>query len=115
MKKNSLHFKPATENEVSIMTLHKSKGLEFKCVFLLDLYRWILPPEGMRVTNEDCPQALNLLYVGVTRAIDACYIIKALKGIELKKKIIGQQKNLHSYILTIRQTYAKLLLGKIIY
>ncbi|EGQ2962736.1 ATP-dependent helicase, partial [Staphylococcus pseudintermedius] len=34
-------FKPATENEINIMTLHKSKGLEFKCVFLMDLYKWI--------------------------------------------------------------------------
>ncbi|MGO2566473.1 MAG: UvrD-helicase domain-containing protein [Brochothrix thermosphacta] len=72
----SLHsFKPATKNEINIMTLHKSKGLEFKCVFLLDLYRWILPPEGDWVSEEDYIQALNLHYVGVTRAIEACYIM----------------------------------------
>lgn len=68
-------FKPATENEINIMTLHKSKGLEFKCVFLMDLYRWILPPEGDRVSGEDYVQALNLHYVGITRAIEACYIM----------------------------------------
>lgn len=68
-------FKPATENEINIMTLHKSKGLEFKCVFLLDLYKWILPPEGDWVSEEDYIQALNLHYVGVTRAIEACYIM----------------------------------------
>lgn len=69
-------FKPATENELNIMTLHKSKGLEFKCVFLMDLYKWILPPEGHRVSEEDYIQALNLYYVGVTRAIEACYIMQ---------------------------------------
>ena len=68
-------FKPATENEVNIMTLHKSKGLEFKCVFLLDLYRWILPQEGDWLSEEDYIQALNLHYVGVTRAIEVCYIM----------------------------------------
>ena len=68
-------FKPASDNEINIMTLHKSKGLEFKCIFLLDLYRWILPPEGERVSEEDYIQALNLHYVGVTRAIEACYIM----------------------------------------
>nr|EEK66950.1 hypothetical protein bcere0006_29160 [Bacillus wiedmannii] len=68
-------FKPATENEINIMTLHKSKGLEFKCVFLMDLYKWILPPEGNWVSEEDYIQALNLHYVGVTRAIEACYIM----------------------------------------
>lgn len=70
-------FKPATENEVNIMTLHKSKGLEFKVVFHLDLYRWILPFEGARTSEEDYIQALNLHYVGVTRAVEACYIMQA--------------------------------------
>lgn len=68
-------FKPASDNEINIMTLHKSKGLEFKCVFLLDLYKWVLPPEGDWVSEEDYIQALNLHYVGVTRAIEACYIM----------------------------------------
>lgn len=68
-------FRTAMDNEINIMTLHKSKGLEFKCVFLLDLYRWILPPEGSRISEEDTIQALNLHYVGVTRAIEACYIM----------------------------------------
>lgn len=72
-------FKPATENEINIMTLHKSKGLEFKCVFLMDLYKWILPPEHRGVTEEDYIQALNLHYVGVTRAIEACYIMQGTK------------------------------------
>ncbi|MGX0916329.1 superfamily I DNA/RNA helicase [Staphylococcus hominis] len=68
-------FKPASEDEVNIMTLHKSKGLEFKCVFLLDLYEWVLPPRGNWVSKEDYIQSLNLHYVGITRAIEACYIM----------------------------------------
>lgn len=72
-------FKPATENEINIMTLHKSKGLEFKCVFLMDLYKWILPFEGDWVSEEDYIQALNLHYVGITRAIEACYIMQGTK------------------------------------
>ncbi|MDQ0233092.1 ATP-dependent helicase [Metabacillus malikii] len=79
-------FKPATENEVNIMTLHKSKGLEFKCVFLLDVYKWILPPEGKWVTNEDYTQALNLFYVGVTRAIEACYIMQGTMRYRAKQE-----------------------------
>lgn len=72
-KEKLTSFKPATENEVNIMTLHKSKGLEFKCVFLLDTYKWIFPRENIGL--EDYTQALNLHYVGVTRAIEACYIM----------------------------------------
>ncbi|HDR4441320.1 hypothetical protein BK720_01665 [Bacillus thuringiensis serovar brasilensis] len=72
-------FKPATQNEINIMTLHKSKGLEFKCVFLMDVYKWILPNEGHWVSKDDYIQALNLHYVGVTRAIEACYIMQGTK------------------------------------
>jgi len=79
-------FKPATENEINIMTLHKSKGLEFKCVFLMDLYKWILPPEGDRVSEEDYIQALNLHYVGITRAIEACYIMQGTKRYNESRK-----------------------------
>lgn len=81
-------FKPATKNQINIMTLHKSKGLEFKCVFLLDLYRWILPREGKQVTQEDLIQALNLFYVGITRAIEACYIMQGSHRYRPKEKDI---------------------------
>lgn len=72
-------FKPATDNELNIMTIHKSKGLEFKCVFLLDSYKYILPYEGYGATTEDCEQGLNLHYVGITRSIEACYIMLSAK------------------------------------
>ncbi|MDE6435416.1 MAG: ATP-dependent helicase [Lachnospiraceae bacterium] len=64
---------PASKNEINLMTLHKSKGLEFNIVFHMDLYKWILPNE---YGDEDAQiQDLNLHYVGVTRAIDVCYLM----------------------------------------
>lgn len=64
---------PASENEINLMTLHKSKGLEFNIVFHMDLYRWILPNEyGDEAAQM---QDLNLHYVGITRAIDVCYLM----------------------------------------
>lgn len=86
-EKDLYSFKPATENEINVMTLHKSKGLEFKCVFLLDVYRWILPNEYQGMTEEDFRQALNLHYVGVTRAIEACYIMQGTRRYNEKRKI----------------------------
>lgn len=65
-------FKAASEDEINIMTLHKSKGLEFKCVFLFDTYRFITPRED---SMANYVQELNLHYVGITRAIEACYIM----------------------------------------
>lgn len=67
-------YKPATQEEVNILTLHKSKGLEYDIVFHLDLYQWIMPP--YKATEEDYEQALNLHYVGVTRAKKVCYIMQ---------------------------------------
>lgn len=64
---------PAAENEVNIMTIHKSKGLEFNIVFHMDMYKYILSDEWDK--KEDIEQMLNLHYVGVTRAIDVCYIM----------------------------------------
>lgn len=64
---------PPQSDEVQIMTLHKSKGLEFSLVFHLDLYEYILPakiPDGY-ISIEQCK---NLHYVGITRAKE-CVIL----------------------------------------
>lgn len=80
-----LCYKPAEDDQIYIMTLHKSKGLEFKIVFHLDLYKYILPNEGDWVTEEDYVQALNLHYVGITRAKEACYIMEGTERYRRKK------------------------------
>ncbi|MBE6088132.1 MAG: ATP-dependent helicase [Clostridium beijerinckii] len=58
----------AADDEVQIMTLHKSKGLEFRLVFHMDLNAWCFPGERGG-TNE--VSLRNLHYVGLTRAKDA--------------------------------------------
>ena len=40
----------------------------------MDLYKWIYPIEGC--SGEDYNQSLNLHYVGITRAIEICYIMQ---------------------------------------
>ncbi len=67
------NYLPMVDNEVQIMTLHKSKGLEFDYVFHLDLYDWILPRrEYIKGCYDEVftnySQCLNLHYVGITRA-----------------------------------------------
>ncbi len=68
-------------NKLQIMTLHKSKGLEFEIVIHLDLYEWIFPYKEIINNDWDNPiypsleQDLNLHYVGITRAKSACYLI----------------------------------------
>jgi DNA helicase-2/ATP-dependent DNA helicase PcrA len=76
-------FTPANDDEVQIMTLHKSKGLEFKIVFHLGLYKHILPKEGYDENHiwgyTEYDQNLNLHYVGVTRAEEACILLTSTK------------------------------------
>lgn len=74
---------PAQDDEITIMTLHKSKGLEFNIVFHMDMYKYIISDEWG--DKEEIKQLLNLHYVGVTRAIDACYIMIGTKRYQAKK------------------------------
>lgn len=68
---------PAAENEINILTLHKSKGLEFNIVFHMDLYQYIVSDDWDDAAEKI--QMLNLHYVGITRAIDACYLMTGTK------------------------------------
>ncbi|MEZ9861547.1 UvrD-helicase domain-containing protein [Vibrio breoganii] len=74
------HYKPTNENEVQVMTLHKSKGLEFELVYHLDLYDWIHPKRKFvrgcfDVIYDNWEQELNLHFVGITRAKNYCVLV----------------------------------------
>lgn len=74
-------FQSPSRDDIQIMTLHKSKGLEFDLVFHVDLYDHVIPtrryPPGTygQVIFENEIQCLNLHYVGVTRAVKACVLM----------------------------------------
>lgn len=83
------NYFPAADNEINIMTLHKSKGLEFNIVFHMDMYKWVVPNEYGN--DEEKQQDLNLHYVGVTRAIDVCYIMVGSKRYNSKGEYYDAQ------------------------
>lgn len=72
-------FLPAKDNEIQLMNLYKSKGLEFEVVVHLDLYQYILPEYNwIRYEDyESYSDSLNLHYVGVTRAIKAIFLLSS--------------------------------------
>lgn len=76
-------YVPAADHEINIMTLHKSKGLEFNIVFHMDMYKYIISNDWGNA--DDVAQMLNLHYVGVTRAIDVCYIMNGSKRYRSKQ------------------------------
>lgn len=85
-------YKPASENEIQIMSIHKSKGLEFDIVFHLDLYEWILPKKEIKngkTDFTDIRQDVNLHYVGITRAKKCCVLCHSnhRTNYEFKQKV----------------------------
>jgi len=65
------------ENEmgVNLMTIHKAKGLEFKCVFIISVNDGIIPSN---LKNEkDIKEERRLLYVAMTRAKEYLYLSSA--------------------------------------
>lgn len=76
------NYIPPQDNEITIMTLHKSKGLEFNVVFHMDMYKYIISDE--LGDAEEKKQSLNLHYVGITRAIDVCYIMNGTRRYRAK-------------------------------
>ncbi|BCV29044.1 3'-5' exonuclease [Shewanella algae] len=80
--KSLKHYMPINDAEVQIMTLHKSKGLEFEIVYHLDLYDWVHPKRKFiqgcfDVVYDDWDQELNLHYVGITRAKSYCVLVSS--------------------------------------
>ncbi len=56
------------KNEVTLMTLHSSKGLEFEKVFMVGVEEELLPHKNTIKDGNDINEELRLLYVGITRA-----------------------------------------------
>ena len=57
-----------TNNRINIMTMHGSKGLEFKAVFIVDANQGIIPT-SKALRERDFEEERRLFYVAMTRAI----------------------------------------------
>ncbi len=60
-------YKPNVEN-VTLMTIHAAKGLEFTCVFIVGCENGLLPYSIFEDQRSDFDEERRLLYVGMTRA-----------------------------------------------
>ena len=82
-------YSPVEENSIQVMTLHKSKGLEFRVVFHLDLYQWIIPSyPAIKGDQKEMVQSVNLHYVGITRAKEACILVSSSKRNDFRNNTI---------------------------
>ncbi len=64
-------------DNVTLMTLHAAKGLEFPVVFLIGLEEGIFPLSRANEDVEELEEERRLAYVGITRAEQTLYITNA--------------------------------------
>lgn len=64
--------------QVTLMTLHAAKGLEFPLVFLCGLEEGLFPHSRTFLQPDDIEEERRLCYVGMTRAMDTLILTRAV-------------------------------------
>jgi DNA helicase II / ATP-dependent DNA helicase PcrA len=64
--------------QITLMSLHAAKGLEFPLVFLSGLEEGLFPHSRTMLLPEDIEEERRLCYVGMTRAMDQLILTRAV-------------------------------------
>jgi DNA helicase-2/ATP-dependent DNA helicase PcrA len=74
-----------THPPVTLSTIHRAKGLEWKVVFIPMLSENLFPSNKVKINTSDYEEERRVFYVGITRAKEQLYLlspkkIKSFKG-----------------------------------
>ncbi len=72
--KSSSEESSTSEDRLSLMTIHNSKGLEFPIAFIVGLEENLFPHANSKGNLENIEEERRLCYVGITRAKDILYL-----------------------------------------
>ncbi|MGH9853253.1 MAG: 3'-5' exonuclease, partial [Blastocatellia bacterium] len=67
------------EAQVTLMTMHAAKGLEFPLVFIAGLEEGLFPHSRANESQDDLEEERRLCYVAITRAEKYLYLTHAMK------------------------------------
>lgn len=84
---DSAEYKEDTD-QITLMTIHSAKGLEFSYVFLVGLEEGIFPHVNSSLSNDDLEEERRLCYVAVTRARKKLWLINT------KRRMIFGRENI---------------------
>ena len=75
-----------TEAQVTLMTMHAAKGLEFPLVFIVGLEENLFPHSRVRDNQLELEEERRLCYVAITRAEKYLYVTHAMK-----RRVYGEE------------------------
>lgn len=78
---------PLEESDVTLMTMHAAKGLEFSYVFIVGMEEGIFPLSRAAEEVDELEEERRLAYVGITRAEQELYLTHARS-----RQLYGQTK-----------------------
>ncbi|ADO70606.1 ATP-dependent helicase [Stigmatella aurantiaca] len=78
---------PGGHRRVTLMTVHASKGLEYRLVFFIGMEEDLMPHKGMQGEPQNLEEERRLCYVGITRAKELLYLTRAAIRVKRGKEV----------------------------
>lgn len=78
-------------DEVQMMTLHTSKGLEYPVIFMIGMEEGLFPHKNSLGVDRLLEEERRLAYVGVTRAMQLLYLTHAQKRMDWSRNYSWQK------------------------